>query len=190
LREELADSTLRAEIIEIQKNQGKAFAISRGILKLNSSHFAILDADLEIKPSEVLRMWKEISQNSFDAVFAYRTFHSHSSFTYRYTIGNKFISHWYGLWFNQVVTDIMCGLKMVPSAPFKTNRLKFRRFALEVEIPMVLWAHKIKVKEIEIEYHPRGWDEGKTIGLRDAMYVLLSIAFGKYYYFFRMRKMV
>jgi len=172
----LKGSKLNFGLVNLDTNVGKSMAIQSSMDLVRTSHFAILDADLELDPKDIHRMWNIIESGAASAVFGFRKFLSHSSFTYRYTIGNKFISHWFGIFYNIVCTDIMCGLKLVPTNLIRDEKLKLKRFAIEIEIPMILWRHNIRAYEIEVDYFPRGWQEGKVIGLRDAIYIMYSIS--------------
>ena len=175
LDEVLNDKKLRAIRINLDKNLGKAFAVKSALDLVSTTHFAILDADLELDPSDLHKMWNFVENQSADAVFGFRRFLSHSSFTYRYTLGNRFISNWFGIFYNVVHTDIMCGLKIVPLNLVKKEGLRLRRFAIEIELPIVLWKNNVRVYEVEVDYSPRGWQDGKVIGFRDASYILFAI---------------
>jgi glycosyltransferase involved in cell wall biosynthesis len=172
----LEDTSLRYFLINHESNLGKSAAVQSALNSVTTSHFAILDADLELEPRDIHRMWNIIESGIADAVFGFRRFLSHSSFTYRYTLGNKFICHWFGIFYNVVHTDIMCGLKLLPTQLIKDEGLRLRNFAIEIEIPMILWRNGIQVYELEVDYSPRGWREGKVIGILDALYILLSIS--------------
>lgn len=178
----LTKTKLKFGLVNLDKNVGKSMAIQSSIDLVSTSHFAILDADLELDPKDIHRMWAIIKNGSANAVFGFRKFLSHSSFTYRYTLGNRFISHWFGIFYNIVHTDVMCGLKLVPTKLIKEEKLRLKRFAIEVEIPMILWRNRIQVYEIEVDYSPRGRQEGKVIGLRDAVYVIFSISFRRIFF--------
>lgn len=172
----LKNTRLKFRLKNLEENQGKSSAIESSLELVETSHFVILDADLELDPGAIHLMWKIIEDGTASAVFGFRRFLSHSSFTYRYTLGNKFISNWFGIFFNVVHTDVMCGLKMLPTDLLKKEGLRLKKFAIEIEIPMILWKHNIRVHEIEVDYRPRGWQDGKVIGFSDAINILLSIA--------------
>lgn len=157
-------------------NGGKASAIREGIKEVSTSHVVILDADLELDPDDIKSLWAVVQQNQSEYVFGYRQFLSHSAFTYRYTMGNRFISNIYGIFFNQVITDIMCGLKLIPSELVRELNFKYKRFGIEIEIPIQMWRQELRPYEVPIKYSPRGWAEGKTIGVRDAIGIVLAIA--------------
>jgi hypothetical protein len=101
---------------------------------------------------------------------------SHSSFTYRYSRGNQFISNLYGLFFNEVITDIMCGYKLVPTQTLQSLPFKYKQFGLEIEIPMQMWLRKQRPYEVGVEYRARSRAQGKSISVWDAMAVIISMA--------------
>jgi glycosyltransferase involved in cell wall biosynthesis len=159
-----------------QENQGKAGAIKSGSRVLRTSHVVILDSDLELDTKDIKRMWDVVLSEDSDFVFGYRTFLSHSSFTWRYSRGNQLISNLYGLFFNEVVSDIMCGYKLVPSDFLAKLPFKFRKFGLEIEIPMFMWIKRLRPYEIEVSYKARTRSEGKSISVKNAIHVIASMA--------------
>jgi glycosyltransferase involved in cell wall biosynthesis len=159
-----------------QENQGKAGAIKSGASHLRTTHVVILDSDLELATSDITRMWDAVHSQDTDFVFGFRTFLSHSSFTWRYSRGNQVISNIYGLFFNEVVTDIMCGYKLLPSSFLRELPFKYKKFGLEIEIPMQMWLNNLRPYEIEVSYKSRSRSEGKSISVRDAFHVITSMA--------------
>jgi hypothetical protein len=117
-----------------------------------------------------------VTENKSDFVFGYRKFLSHSSFTYRYSRGNQILSNLYGILFNEVITDVMCGYKLVPSLVLQELPYKFRKFGLEIEIPMQMWRNRIRPYEVEVHYHARTRAQGKSISIKDAIAVVFSMA--------------
>jgi glycosyltransferase involved in cell wall biosynthesis len=174
LKECLQETELPATILS-KNNGGKASAICEAITHLKSSHALILDADLELSPADIVNLWEVVTSEKSDVVFGYREFLSHSSFTYRYARGNRLISHFYGLLYNEVITDIMCGFKLLPKALWEAVEFKHSNFAIEVEIPLMLWRRRIRPFEIKVQYSPRSRANGKIIGLKDAMQIFLIL---------------
>lgn len=181
LRECLEEKDLPATVIS-KKNGGKASAISEAIPYLNSSHALILDADLELSPADIVRLWEVVITGKSDVVFGYREFLSQSSFTYRYARGNRLISHFYGLLYNEVITDIMCGFKLLPKKLWEAVEFKHSNFAVEVEIPLMLWRRRIRPFEIKVQYSPRSRADGKIIGLKDALQIFLILFVKRFRY--------
>jgi glycosyltransferase involved in cell wall biosynthesis len=158
-------------------NGGKASAVREASKVLDTSHAVILDADLELNTFDIVRMWDVVLQEKSDIVFGYRSFRAQSAFTYRYARGNQFLSHFYGILFNEVITDIMCGYKLLPTRYFKECPFKYSRFAIEVEFPLYLWLQRLRPYEILVDYKPRSREEGKVIGVRDAIQIILDLIY-------------
>jgi dolichol-phosphate hexosyltransferase len=158
-----------------KENAGKASAIKDGAKHLSTSHVVILDSDLELATSDIARLWEVVQKDESDFVFGYRTFLAHSSFTWRYSRGNQLISNLYGLFFNEVITDIMCGYKLIPSQVLQQLPYKYKKFGLEIEIPMHMWQLRQRPYEIEVSYKARTRAEGKSISVKDALAVITSM---------------
>ncbi len=163
-------------VILRKKNAGKASAIKDGAKYLSTTHVVILDSDLELATSDITKLWEVVQKDESDFVFGYRTFLAHSSFTWRYSRGNQLISNLYGLFFNEVITDIMCGYKLIPSQILQQLPYKCKKFGLEIEIPMHMWQLGQRPYEIEVSYKARSRAEGKSISVKDALAVISAMA--------------
>lgn len=174
LTDSLKTVSFKSRIIS-QINGGKASAIHAGVALVTTSHVIILDSDLELETSDVAIFWKIVTDGKADYVFGFRRFLAHSSFTYRYSRGNQALSNLYGILFNEVVTDIMCGYKLVPTEVLKELPYQFKKFGLEIEIPMQMWKKRMRPYEVEVHYHARTRAEGKSITVRDAIAIIFSM---------------
>lgn len=163
-------------LILTKKNGGKASAIKEGSKALTSSHVVILDSDLELATVDIARLWAVVQKGESDFVFGYRKFLAQSSFTWRYSRGNQLISNLYGLFFNEVITDIMCGYKLIPSSILQQLPYKYKKFGLEIEIPMHMWQLRQRPYEVEVSYKARTRAQGKSISVKDAIAVIISMA--------------
>jgi dolichol-phosphate hexosyltransferase len=159
-----------------KENGGKASAIKEGAKSLTTSHVVILDSDLELSTSDIEKLWEIVKRGESDFVFGYRKFLAHSSFTWRYSRGNQLISNLFGLFFNEVLTDIMCGYKLIPSKSLQQLPYRYKKFGLEIEIPMHMWQLRQRPYEVEVSYKARSRAEGKSISVKDALAVILSMA--------------
>ena len=158
-----------------KENGGKASAIKEGAKSLTTSHVIILDSDLELATSDIQKLWGIVLAGESDFVFGYRAFLAHSSFTYRYSRGNQLISNIYGILFNEVITDIMCGYKLLPSQALQELPFKYKHFGLEIEIPMHMWRHHLRPYEVDVSYKARSRAQGKSISVKDALVVITSM---------------
>jgi glycosyltransferase involved in cell wall biosynthesis len=157
-------------------NGGKASAIREGARSITTTHVVILDSDLELNTSDITKLWPIVLSGESEHVFGYRKFLAHSSFTWRYSRGNQLISNLYGLFFNEVITDIMCGYKLIPTSTLKDLPYKYKKFGLEIEIPMYMWLKRQRPYEVEVSYKARTRAEGKSISVLDAIAVIFSMA--------------
>ena len=176
LEKALKKTSLSNSIIN-KVNGGKASAIREASKLLETTHAVILDADLELNTFDLVRMWDIVLQEKSEIVFGYRSFRAQSAFTYRYARGNQFLSHFYGILFNEVITDIMCGYKLLPTKYLKECPFRYSRFAIEVEFPLELWLQRLRPFEILVGYKPRSREEGKVIGVRDAIQIILDLIY-------------
>lgn len=170
----LIESHLKFKILS-KENGGKSSAIQHGAREVHASHTIILDADLELATSDIERLWQVVLSSKSETVFGYRNFLAQSSFTYRYAKGNHVISNLYGFLFNEVITDIMCGYKLVPTTMLKTLPFKFKKYAIEIEIPIHLWRNRIRPFEVQVEYSPRSREDGKGITVKDAIAIIFTL---------------
>ena len=176
LLEEALQQTILPYAIINKNNGGKASAIKEGSKAVRTSHVVILDSDLELATDDIGKLWAIVLEDESEFVFGYRKFLSHSSFTWRYSRGNQFISNLYGLFFNEVITDIMCGYKLIPTSSLQNLPYRYRKFGLEIEIPMHMWQQRQRPYEVEVSYKARTRSEGKSISVKDAIAVIFSMA--------------
>jgi hypothetical protein len=70
----------------------------------------------------------------------------------------------------------MCGYKLVPSETLKSLPFKYKRFGLEIEIPMQMWLSHQRPFEVDVAYRARTRAQGKSISIKDAFAVIVSMA--------------
>ena len=170
----LAENLIPTKLIK-KENGGKGTAIVAGIPECSGTHMVIFDADLELDASDLVKLFQPVLENKSEVVFGIRIFRSQSSFTYRYVIGNKFLSHYYGFLFNHYLSDIMCGSKLLPLSLWKELDLKLHGFTTEAEIAAKVWSQGIKPWEVIVNYSPRTRENGKGITVFDAGKIILLL---------------
>jgi len=175
LDEILGTGNLTRKLIS-KKNGGKGTAIIAGIPECTGTHMLILDADLELSVEDIGQLFQPILDGKADVVFGVRRFSSQSSFTYRYVIGNRFLSHYFGLLFNHYLSDIMCGGKLLPIALWRELDLTLHGFTTEAEIAAKVWSAGYTPWEVSINYSPRTREEGKGINVFDAAKIIALLA--------------
>lgn len=174
LNEILVDGGIRCKLVR-KENGGKGTAIIAGIPECTGTHMVIFDADLELAVSDLVHLFQPVLDGKTEVVFGIRKFSSQSSFTYRYVLGNHFLSHYFGLLFNRFLSDIMCGGKLLPVALWKDLNLKLRGFTTEAEIAAKVWSAGYTPWEVPISYSPRTREEGKGITVFDAAKIIILL---------------
>lgn len=159
-----------------KKNGGKGTAIISGIPECSGTHMVIFDADLELAASDLVHLFQPVLDGKADVAFGIRKFSSQSSFTYRYVMGNRVLSHYFGILYNHYLSDIMCGGKLLPLDLWRELHLKFHGFTTEAEIAAKVWSAGYTPWEVTINYSPRTREEGKGITVFDAMKILLLLS--------------
>lgn len=158
-----------------KENGGKGTAIVAGIPACTGSHMVIFDADLELAVDDLISLFQPVLDGKARVVFGVRNFSSQSSFTYRYVMGNKFLSHYFGVLFNHYLTDIMCGGKLLPVTLWRELDLRLHGFTTEAEIAAKVWSAGFIPWEVTIRYFPRTREEGKGITVIDAAKIVILL---------------
>jgi hypothetical protein len=65
----------------------------------------------------------------------------------------------------------------LPTRHFKDCPFKYSRFAVEIEFPLYLWIQRLRPYEILVDYKPRSREEGKVIGVKDAVQIILDLVY-------------
>ena len=68
-----------------------------------------------------------------------------------------------------------CGFKAFKSEAIKQINLKENRFGFEPEVTIKLARKKVSFYEVGINYYGRSYQEGKKIGIKDAVRALYVI---------------
>lgn len=179
LLERLLVSTNLPYKILSKKNGGKSSAIKLGSEILTSSHVLIVDADLELRIEDIPKLWSVVLNNESDFVFGARVFTAQGSFSWRYTKANKFMSNLFGLLFDVLVTDIMCGYKLVPVNFLTKLDFRLQGFAIELEIPLEMMRQEESIYEVPVQYWARRRLDGKKIRKRDGLKIILLMFQGR-----------
>jgi glycosyltransferase involved in cell wall biosynthesis len=168
-------SKSKFSLLSNKHNLGKGSTIKKALEQVRCTHFVILDSDLEISPYELVKFKNELIKGDYEVIIGRRKFSSQSSFNYNYVIGNKFISNIFGILFNVYISDVMCGLKLLPLNLFDNLKLNQRRFAIEPELIALAIHNGLRPYEIEIDYFPRSREQGKTINMFDGLNIIYSL---------------
>ena len=158
-------------------NRGKGAAI-RTAIQLARGEFAIIhDADLEYDPREFSKLLQPMLDGNADAVYGSR-FQSAGERRVLYfwhALANHALTTICNIAADLNLTDMETCYKAFRTGLVKTIPLRSNRFGIEPEITIKLAQRQARIYEVPIRYHGRTYDEGKKIGLRDAIQAVFII---------------
>ena len=164
------------------KNEGKGSAIKIGLLHATGEFVIFQDADLEYDPNDYKKIISPLEKSTADVVIGSRvlsgsmqlfgskrvSFVTYCSckivvFLINFLYGRDFTDCWgcYKAFRRDVLSEVKVGAN---------------GFEYEIELLCKLLKRKIRMIEVPISYHPRGYLEGKKISFwPDAFLVIFSV---------------
>lgn len=157
-----------------ERNRGKGAAIQTGLAAAQGTHTAIMDADLEYRPTDIGKLIAAASEGH-EVVFGTRAFESHSAHSFWYVIGNRGVTLAGNVLFNCWLSDMMTCHKLLPTELFRELDLRENGFAIEAEIAARLLRRKVPIYEVSVAYQARSREEGKKLTATDGFRVLRTL---------------
>ena len=177
-RETLAGiSDRRVKVLRHEKNLGKGAALRTGFARAAGDVVVVQDADLEYNPGEYGKLLKPILDGRADVVYGSRfmTTDERRILYYSHFVGNRFLTFASNVFTNMNLSDMETCYKMFRKEVLQKITIRENRFGFEPEITAKVARLKCRVYEVGISYSGRTYEEGKKIGLRDAIRALWCI---------------
>jgi glycosyltransferase involved in cell wall biosynthesis len=160
-------------------NQGKGAALREGFRRATGTVILVQDADLEYDPAEYPRLVQPIVENQADVVYGSRFIGDrHRVLYFWHMVANKFLTTLSNMFTNLNLTDMETCYKVFRREVLENIRIKSNRFGFEPEITAKIAKKKNpawRIFEVPISYAGRTYEEGKKIGMRDALNALYCI---------------
>jgi 2-polyprenyl-3-methyl-5-hydroxy-6-metoxy-1,4-benzoquinol methylase len=142
----------------------------------------IQDADLEYNPNELGKLMGPLLRGDADAVFGSRFLVANESrvLYFWHSVANGWLTLLCNIACDLNLTDMETCYKAFRTPLVRTIPLTSERFGLEPELTIKLARRKARIYETSISYHGRTYEEGKKIGLKDALEALWVIVRSRY----------
>ena len=171
-------SQLDIRYLSQHKNQGKGAAIHRGIREASGEYLIIQDADLEYDPEEYNLLLRPVLHNQAQVVYGSRFISGQPRrvLFFWHSIGNNFLTFLTNMFTNLNLTDMETCYKLLDSRIAKQLKLCEKRFGFEPEVTAkIARIQNVRIYEVGISYHGRGFNEGKKINWRDGFRAIYCI---------------
>jgi len=170
----------RAALGDIQlflqpRNQGKGAAVREGLRRATGDILLIQDADLEYDPADYPTLLRPILTRKAEVVYGSRFLGEHKAMYFWHSVGNQFLTLTTNILFDSTLTDMETCYKVFTSEIARKLKLKSERWGFDPEITASILKLGYRIYEVPISYAGREYWEGKKIGWRDALTVLVTL---------------
>ncbi len=171
----IEDSTV--QVVRHDVNLGKGAAVRTGLAHARGDIILIQDADLEYDPSHWPRLLEPVLQGRAEVVYGSRFTGEGINPSVTEWAGNRFLSLVTNVLYNTTLSDLLTGYKVFDRRVLDGLVIESDRFQFEPEFTAKVARKRpaLRIYEIPISYAGRTYDEGKKIGLKDAIQALYCI---------------
>ena len=175
--ERLAHQYSQIRLVRHPVNRGKGSAV-RTALEHARGEFAIIhDADLEYDPKDFIKLLQPLVDGHADAVYGsrFQVAGERRVLYFWHAMANYLLTTLCNMASNLNLTDMETCYKAFRTGLARSIPLRSERFGIEPEITIKLAQRNVRIYEVPINYHGRTYEEGKKIGLWDAVKATLVV---------------
>ena len=170
------------ELILLEKNYGKGYAIRKGLEKAKSEYILCIDSDLEYDPKDALEIYNIAKANDkIDVIYGSRYLGGKIQLRKHFfnDIAVRINTYFFNLLFDQSLTDLHTGTKVIKKDLIDKLNLTLNGFGLEIDMSSQIAKQNVSIYEYGVSYVERTKLQGKKINFIDG---ILS-----YYFLFKAR---
>ena len=169
------DPLLTVELHSV--NQGKGAALRTGFRLATCEYVIVQDADLEYDPAEFGDLLGPALDDKADVVFGSRFISGrpHRVLYFYHSIGNRLLTLASNMFTGLNLTDMETCYKLFRREIIQSIDIQENRFGFEPEITAKVAKGRWRVYEVGISYSGRTYEDGKKIGLKDAVRAMYCI---------------
>ena len=169
-------------LVRQPRNRGKGAAIRTAIKHAHGDFCVIQDSDLEYDPREYGNLLRPLLEGKADVVYGSRFMivGERRVLYFWHSVANRLLTELCNLVADLNLTDMETCYKVFRTSLLKSIPIRSNRFGIEPELTIKTARRQVRIYETPISYHGRTYEEGKKIGLRDALeavFVILRYAF-------------
>jgi glycosyltransferase involved in cell wall biosynthesis len=179
---EMATRHPEIRLLRHERNRGKGAAIRTAIEHAGGDFSIIQDADLEYDPREYVHVLRPLLEGKADAVYGSRFMivGERRVLYFWHSVANRLLTELCNLVADVNLTDMETCYKAFRTSLLKSIPIRSDRFGIEPELTIKTARRQVRIYETPISYHGRTYEEGKKIGMKDALqavFVILRYAF-------------
>ncbi|MFC1671780.1 glycosyltransferase family 2 protein [Planctomycetota bacterium] len=165
-----------------ERNLGKGAAVNNCLGRADGDVLLIQDADLEYDPDEYPKLLEPIMKGEADVVFGSRFTDGRPEGAAKVLyLGNRALTLAFNVIHGVWLTDMETCYKVFRKEVVRSIKIWSKRFGIEPEISAKIKRQGYRIVEVPISYHPRSYEEGKKIGLRDGIKALAAIVWFRFF---------
>jgi glycosyltransferase involved in cell wall biosynthesis len=179
---EMAARFPEIRLVRHEHNRGKGASIRTAIEHARGEYSIIQDSDLEYDPREYPNLLRPLLEGKADVVYGSRFMivGERRVLYFWHSVANWLLTEFCNLVADLNLTDMETCYKAFRTSLLKSIPLRSNRFGIEPELTIKVARRQVRIYETPISYHGRTYEEGKKIGLKDAIeavFVILRNAF-------------
>jgi len=162
-------------------NRGKGAALRTGFAAATNPFVFVQDADLEYDPRDFRLVLQPLIDGRADMVYGSRFMGGpHRVMFFWHYVGNQILTLISNMISDLNLSDMETGMKAFRREKLMTLQLRADRFTFEPEITCRAARARWRIYEVPVSYSGRTYEEGKKIGLRDAIAAVAAIVYYRF----------